>query len=340
MSKLLKKQCSAGEIAEIVQGKLVGSASFVVDAVDGLNVASENCLSFCRISSRSLLKETKAGIVLVCESDAALCPNIAIVVDNPRAAFIILLNNMFAEIKTDFKISPSAVIGKNCKIDKRVSIGSNCIIGDDCIIEEGVELVSGCILENKVTIGANSKIGCLAVICKDVLIGKRCVIGANAVIGKSGFGFEQDDKGSWLKVPQLGGVILEDDVEVGVNSSVDRGAIGDTILKKGVKCDNLVQIGHSAVIGENSLICGCVGISGSVTIGKNCILAGGAMVADNVNIADEVCLAGAAAVRKSIDKSGKYAGDPARPLGSWLRDCINISNLAILKSKLNKLEKK
>ena len=337
MSRKLLKAYSAKEISQIINGEIIGDESFKVDQVNGIKTACASSLSFCSKDRQSLLKQSNVGIAIV---DAGLdCPNVAIVVDNPRLQFAKFLAYAFAKEKIDPGIHKTAQIGKGCEIADDALISANCVIGNNCKIGAGVVLQEACIIEDNVVIGDNSLIGYTAIIYENVCIGKRCIISAGALIGKSGFGFVKDSNGFWVKVPQIGSVIIEDDVEIGVNSSIDRGAIDDTIIKRGVKCDNLVQIGHNCIIGENTLICGCVGISGSVIIGANCILAGGAMVGDNISIASNVMVAGAGAVRQNIEKAGRYAGDPARPVNSWLKDSVNIANLSKMKSKIRALEK-
>ena len=339
MSKTLLKQYSANDIAHIINGEVIGDKSYLVDKVSGIKAACKSSLSFCSSDRQSLLKNSSVGVVIVDAASVDFCPNVAIVVNNPRLEFANFLQHVFVRKNIDHTIHSSSSIGKDCQIAKNVSIAANCVIGNNCKIESGVVLQSGCVIEDGVLIGKNSVIGSLAIIHENVCIGKRCIISSGAVIGKPGFGFVKDSNNRWVRVPQIGTVIIGDDVEIGVNSSIDRGAIGDTVIENGVKCDNLVQIGHNCIIGENSLICGCVGISGSVVVGKNCILAGGAMVGDNITITSNVVVAGAGAVRQNIRMPGQYAGDPARPIKSWLKDCVNITNLNKIKSKIKILEK-
>ena len=338
MSYKLDKPYSVEYIANIVGGEVVGDDKLLVNQVASLETANSSDISFCKSDSKESLKKSNAGIVLVEKDNASLCPNVAIIVSRPRLAFVNLLNHFLTVKPVDYGVSERAIIGQNCQVDVKVKISHNVVIGDNCKIANNVKIAPGCVIGDNVILGDNTVIESLAIIYSDTQIGKNCVIGANSVIGKSGFGFEKDESLRWVKVPQLGRVILEDNVEVGVNSSIDRGAIGDTILRSGVKCDNLVQIGHNTIVGENTLICGCAGIAGSVSIGKNCILAGGAMVADNISITSNVVIAGAGAVRKNITKSGQYAGDPVRPLNQWLKDCVNIASLSKLKFKLKQLE--
>ena len=339
MSKKLLKKYSVKDIAQIINGEVIGDSSYIIDQVAGIKAACKSSLSFCSADRQNLLKGSSVGVVIIDAESVDFCPNVAIVVKNPRLEFSNFLTHAFARKNIDYNIHSSAVIGENCQIAKDVSIAANCVVGNNCNIASGVVLQSGCVLQDGVSIGQNSVIGSLAIVYEDVYIGKRCIISSGAVIGKPGFGFVKDSNNGWVRVPQIGTVIIGDDVEIGVNSSVDRGAIDDTIIENGVKCDNLVQIGHNCVIGKNSLICGCVGISGSVTVGENCILAGGAMVGDNITIASNVVVAGAGAVRQNIETPGQYAGDPARPIKAWLKDCVNITNLSKIKSKIKILEK-
>jgi UDP-3-O-[3-hydroxymyristoyl] glucosamine N-acyltransferase len=191
-----------------------------------------------------------------------------------------------------------------------------------------------------VKVGAGSRLKANITLCEGVQIGERCIIHPGVVIGADGFGIA-NDQGSWIKVPQIGSVIIGDDVEIGANTTIDRGAIEDTIIGQGVKLDNQIQIGHNAVIGDHTVIAGCVGIAGSTTIGNNCVIGGGVGIGGHISIADGVQLTGMTMVTKSITSSGVYSsGIPAEPTAQWHKNVIRYRQMDKLVSRVKELEKK
>ena len=206
-------------------------------------------------------------------------------------------------------IHPTAIIGKNCEIEASASIGPYCVIGQGVVIGEKTRLYANVVLYHKVKIG------------------KRCLLHSGVVVGSDGFG-NANEKGVWHKIHQLGTVIIGNDVEIGANTTIDRGAIGDTVIGDGVKLDNQIQIGHNVHIGAHTAIAGCTGIAGSTKIGRYCMIGGGVGITGHIEITDGVIISGKSAVGKSITKPGMYASSiPAMPFRTWGRILVRLAQL-------------
>jgi UDP-3-O-[3-hydroxymyristoyl] glucosamine N-acyltransferase len=239
-------------------------------------------------------------------------------------------------------IHPTAVIADSARIEEGVSVGAHCVI------EEGVTIGRGSRIGAGTIIGANSAVGrdCLlharVTLYHGVRIGDRCILHSGCVLGADGFGFAPDPrtKGAWAKIAQLGGVVVGDDVEIGANTTIDRGAIEDTVLGNGVKLDNQIMIGHNCQIGDHTAMAACVGVAGSTKIGKRCTLAGAAMTAGHLTLADDVHISGATAVTSNIHKPGRYTGVyPYTEHSSWQRNAAVLPQLNALRRRLRALEK-
>jgi UDP-3-O-[3-hydroxymyristoyl] glucosamine N-acyltransferase len=225
------------------------------------------------------------------------------------------------------QISDDACIDDNVVIGAHVSLGKGAFVGAGTVIQEGV------------IIGENARINPNVTICHNVKIGDNVIIHPGVVIGADGFGIA-NDKGKWLKIPQLGTVEVGHDVEIGANTTIDRGALENTIIGNGVKIDNQVQIGHNDIIGDNTAIAGCVGIAGSTEIGQNCIIGGGVGISGHIKIADGVMMTGMTMVTKSISEPGSYSsGIPAEPTSQWHKNVVRYRQLGKLNERLKKLER-
>ncbi len=329
------------EIAKNIGGVVHGDEAYQVDSFATLEHATENQISFLsNLKYKKFLAKTSAGAVIVSVEAAALAPNNAIVVDDPYVAYAKaarLLNpikSYEAGIATSAVISHTAVIHKTASIaahvviESGVEIAANVVIGPNCVIQSGVKL------------GIGSRLTANITLCEGVQIGARCIIHPGVVIGADGFGIANDN-GSWIKVPQVGSVCIGDDVEIGANTTIDRGAIEDTIIGTGVKLDNQIQIGHNTIVGEHTVIAGCVGIAGSTTIGQNCIIGGGVGIGGHISIADGVILTGMTMVTKSITSAGVYSsGIPAEPTAQWHKNVIRYRQMDKLVARVKELEEK
>jgi UDP-3-O-[3-hydroxymyristoyl] glucosamine N-acyltransferase len=261
----------------------------------------------------------------------------------------------FAKVAAFFDPAPLAKpgIAKTAVIDSTVQIPATASIGHHVVIEPGVTIGEhvvigpGCVIGASAVLGENSILKANVTLYHHVIVGKRCVIHSGAVIGSDGFGNAQD-QGKWIKIPQLGTVLIEDDVEIGANTTIDRGALGNTQIKQGAKLDNLIQIAHNVIIGEHTAIAAGVGIAGSVTIGKYCMIGGSCGIAGHLQIADKVYLAGMTGVAKSIEKSGYYGSAiPAKEAKDWARGVAHfyrmgkyVERIAHLEQQVKQLQQK
>ena len=327
------------EIADHIGGDVVGDRDYVVNSVATLQSAKADQISFLSNTKyRKYLAETSAGAVIVSPSLSGNVPSNAIISHDPYVAYakIALLLNPVVIKKTG--IHPSVSIDENCQIDPSVTINAQSVIGAGVILEKNVVIGPGCVLLDDVRVGENTRLVANVTLCDGVSIGQRGLIHPGVVIGADGFGIA-NDKGKWVKVPQVGSVKIGNDVEIGANTTIDRGAIDDTTIGDGVKLDNQIQIGHNTIIGEHTVIAGCVGIAGSTTIGKNCAIGGGAGLGGHLEIADGVQLTGMTMVTKSITQSGSYSsGIPAEPTQVWHKNVIRYRQLEKLSERVKQIE--
>lgn len=328
-------------IAQEVQAQFSGSGDMMIHGVNSLAAAQPGELSFVQ-SSRYLkeLNTTQASAVLIKEAWVDKSLNIQwLIVPNPRLAFTVIAKHFVTQDPLLPGIHPTAVIGENCQIH------SSVVIGPYVVVEAGVRIGANTVIHAHSYLGKESEVGADSVFYPRVnlyaasKVGERAILHSGVVIGADGFGFERDAQG-WSKFPQLGKVVIGNDVEIGANSTIDCGALEDTIIGDGVKIDNQVQIGHNVQIGNQVLICGKVGIAGSAKIGDNCILGGNVMIADNVVLSPGVILTGFTAAPQSIDKPGIYGSSlSALPHMRWKKNMKRFAELDELAQRLRKLEK-
>lgn len=329
---------SLHEIAALLGGDVLGDGETRVFQVGTLFSAAPGQISFLTNPKyRAQLGQTKASAVIVSSANASATDLPRIVSSNPYAYYArvtALLNparRPAAEVHPTAScaspIPASASIGAGVSIGSAVELGEEVIIHPGCAIGDGVKIGSGSVLYPNVVIYA----GCS--------IGRNAVIHSGAVIGSDGFGFAPED-GTWVKIPQIGGVRIGDDVEIGANTSIDRGALDDTVIGDGCKLDNQIQIAHNCVIGARTVIAGCVGIAGSTKIGKGCMLGGAAMILGHLEIADGSVISPGSMVMKSIAKPGKYTAlFPLEEHERWLRNAAQVRHLARLAERVSNLEK-
>lgn len=328
-----------GEIAEVVEAELVGDAGTVIEGVATIQSAGEKQLTF--LSNRryySYLAETSAAAVLLGAEDLASCPTAALIVKDPYLGFVKAVRYLNPEPQFIPKVHENAVV------DPSVSVPADCYIGPGSVLEAGVKLSSqvyigpGCCIGENTSIGAHTKLHASIVLSHEVILGERNIIHPGVVIGADGFGIA-NDAGAWLKIPQLGTVILGDDVEVGANTTIDRGALENTQIDDGVKIDNQVQIGHNVHIGAHTAIAGNVGIAGSATIGKYCMIGGGSSINGHIQIADKVVITGMSGVSNSIKEAGVYsAGLPVTDNLLWRKNIVRFKQLDQLARRLANVE--
>jgi len=329
------------DIADIITAELRGDPDCQINGVGSLLNAEAGHISFLSEPSfKKHLATTRASAVIMSGKDVEDCPTHVLLVDNPYLAYAKVAALFQTKSHPKPGIHPSAVIGEHCQIDDTASIGPLCVIEDNVIIGKGSVIGSGCVIGEASTLGEACTLWANVSIHHRTQIGNNVIIHSSAVIGGDGFG-NANDGGKWFKVPQLGRVIIGDDVEIGSNTSIDRGVIDDTIIHDGVRLDNLIQIAHNVDIGENTAIAAGAAIAGSTKIGKNCMFGGGCNIIGHINITDNVYLAGATTVPKSIDKPGIYAsGIMNQPVRQWMKNMFRLHQLDELFRRVGKIEKK
>lgn len=327
------------QLASLVDGVIIGDEDYLIDSIATLQTAKKNQLSFLSNKKyKKYLDATQAGIIIIDADLASLCPNNAIVVDDPYVSYAKIAAFMHPNIQAAVGIAESACIASNCEIDSTASILDNVVIESGVTIGAHSVIGPGSVIKQGVTIGENTRLIANVTLCNTVKIGDRCTIHPGAVIGADGFGIA-NDQGKWIKIPQIGSVEIGNDVEIGANTTIDRGAIENTEIHNGVKLDNQIQIGHNVVIGENTVIAGCTGIAGSTSIGKNCAIGGGAAIGGHLQLTDGIQLTGMTMVTKSILKSGVYSsGIPAEPTHEWHKNVVRYRQLDKLTARVKQLE--
>jgi len=335
------KGISLGDLVDRLGGELRGERETRVETVGTLASAGAHSLSFLSNPHyRPQLASTGAGCVVLTASDIEQCPVAAIVVENPylyyaRAAAVIVPPPAVAP-----GLHPSAVVDASAHIDASAWIGPQTVVGAAAEIGPGASIGPGCVLGDGVRIGANSRLSANVTVIAGARIGSRCLLHPGVVIGGDGFGIARDRE-RWIKVPQLGSVEIRDDVEIGANTAIDRGAIEDTVIEEGVKLDNLIQVGHNVRIGAHTVIAGCTGISGSTRIGARCMIAGQVGIAGHLSIADDTLITGKSMVSHTISESGgQYSGAlPMDESRKWRRNSARFRNLDELARRVLRLER-
>lgn len=328
------------QIAELISGKVIGDEKTKINSLAKIDEAVPGDLSFIYLPAYEKFQQTTKASALLVKPELQKTRNdiTYIEVEFPEKAFFKILREYFT---TEFPLSgidntafvhPEAKLGKNVSLGKNVVISKGCIIGDNTkifhntVLYEDVEIGNDCLLFSNISIREKCKIG------------NRIIIHSGTVIGSDGFGFNPDEKGVYQKIPQIGNVIIEDDVELGANVTIDRAALGSTIIKRGTKIDNLVQIAHNVVIGEDTVISSQTGISGSTKIGNHVIIAGQVGIVGHIEIGDNVVLMAQSGISKSIKKPGYYFGYPAKELKTSQKLEAHIRNLPDYADKIKKLE--
>jgi UDP-3-O-[3-hydroxymyristoyl] glucosamine N-acyltransferase len=327
------------ELAATLGGQVYGDEAVIINRLATLQAAKKGELTFlANPAYRKQLPLTQASAVIVRQEDVTECPCSALVVENPYVAYA-TLSHLFLPTLWQVGIHPSAVIASTAQIASTASIASGVVIGERVVIENEAKVGSGCVIGDDSYIGEGSLLYANVSIYHGVRLGKRGIVHSGTVIGSDGFGFAKQ-QGKWLKIAQLGGVILGDDVEVGANVTIDRGALSDTVIEDGVKLDNQIQIAHNVRIGAHTAIAGCVGVAGSTTIGKYCTVGGGAGFVGHITVADHVHITGMTMVTKSILEPGIYSsGMAAVPEKQWKKNEARFRHLDELTKRVQKIEK-
>ena len=335
---------SAQQIAMLLGGKIMGDANRKVSDVGPIESAHEGQLSFlCDAKYLPHLSQTGASVVLMTDSivfegetNATL-----IRVENARAAMGQLLA-LVAKAMNPAKqgIEQPCFVSEDVVVPEDAYIGAFAYIGKNVQLGKGVQIYPHTYIGDNVKIGDNTILYSGVKIYYNCVVGKDCILHAGVVVGSDGFGFEPDAKGVNQKLPQIGNVIIEDDVEIGANTTVDRAMMGSTIIRRNAKLDNLVQVAHNVEIGESTFMCAQVGVAGSTKVGGHCILAGQVGVAGHITIADNCIFGAQSGIANNVKKSGMYQGSPAIDAMNWRRSSVGFKQLPELIKKIQELEKR
>lgn len=330
-----------GEIASALGAELRGDPDVRVSGLATLQAAGPGQISFLANPSYArYLAETRASAVIASAANAKDAPTNVLLLDNPYLGYARLSHWFDPAPVASPGVHPTAVIDPSATLAEDACIGPNVVVEAQADIGEKVVIGAGSFIGARSRIGAGTVIRPRVTLAHDVLIGQRCHILSGAVIGSDGFGFA-NEKGVWHRIAQLGRVVLGDDVEVGANTTIDRGAIDDTVIGNGVKLDNLIQIAHNVCIGDHSAMAAMVGIAGSTRIGRHCVFGGASGVAGHLEIADQVHLTGMTLVTGDIREPGVYSsGTSADTNRQWRKNAVRFRQLDALARRIKELEKK
>jgi len=330
---------SLGELAVRFGCELRGDPDTRVERVAALGNADARSIAFlANPRYRAQLAATRAGAVVLSGASAEECPSAVLLCDNPYATFARIATILHPLAPPEPGVHASAVVAASARIDPSAQVGAYTIIGPKVVVGARAFIGPYCSLEEGVSLAADVRLVARVTLCRAVQIGARAVLQPGVVIGGDGFGFAPE-RGVWLKVPQLGAVRIGADVEIGANTTIDRGALDDTVIEEGVKLDNLIQIGHNVHIGAHSALAACIGVAGSTTIGKRCMIGGGAGFAGHLTIADDVVITGYSAVTHSIARAGVYSGTlPVEEAHAWRRLVARFKRSGLLEKRVRALE--
>jgi len=332
---------SLGELAVRFGCELRGDPAVEVDGVASLAHAHGRAIAFLADPRlREQLDGTRAGAVVLAREHAAACPVAALVSENPRVTYARIAALLNPRERPAAGVHPSAVIAAGVRIDPSAHVAALAVI------EAGADIGAGTVVGPHSVIGAGAKLEEEVWLVARVTLGERVTVGARtlvhpgAVIGSDGFGFAEE-AGTWVKVPQLGSVRIGADVEIGANTTIDRGAIDDTVIEQGVKLDNLIQVGHNVRIGAHTAIAGCTGISGSTVIGRHCMIGGAVSIGGWLTICDGVVITGTSMISHSITRPGVYSsGIPFEEARSWRKLVARFKRLSSLYDRVTELERR
>jgi UDP-3-O-[3-hydroxymyristoyl] glucosamine N-acyltransferase len=331
---------SLGELATSQGCELIGDPDAIVSGVASLQNASPESLSFLASSSYiSQLPATQAAAVVLRPESADACPVAAFISDNPYATYARMAALVCPAPSFEAGVHATAVIAESATIADSAHIAANAVIGERTSIAANTVIGPGTVIGPDCDIGENCRLVANVTLVQDVRIGARGIFHPGVVIGADGFGNAMTPDG-WVKVPQLGGVRIGNDVELGANTTVDRGAISDTVIEDGVRIDNLCMIGHNSRVGEHTAMASMTAIAGSVVIGKRCLFAGRAGAVGHINICDDVTVAAQSFISKDVTEAGTYAASfPADNARSWAKQLARFRRLGVLIERVKKLEK-
>ena len=327
------------ELAQQVGGQVRGDGAVKITGIGTLQSARAGQISFlANPRYRKFLSATQASAIIVSADGAAECPGNALIVANPYVAYARIAGFFAGRRIEDAGVHATAVVSASVRLGARVTLGAHSVVGEDAVLGDDVWIGAGCVLGNNVAIGTGSRLEANITLWHDTRIGRRALIHPGVVVGADGFGLA-NDSGVWVKVPQLGCVRIGDDVEIGANTTIDRGALEDTVIEDGVKLDNLIQIGHNVHIGAHTAIAACTAIAGSAKIGKYCGIGGCVGIVGHLEIADHVQITGMSMVTRSIPEAGVYSsGTPLEPNAQWHKNFARFKHIDDMWRRIKHLE--
>lgn len=328
------------DLASAVGAELVGDGEARIDGVGTLEQATATQISFlANPRYRPLLANSRAGAVIVAPADRLGTPHARLIAANPYACYARVAQLLYPEAPAAAGIHPTAVLGSDAQLGEGVSIGPCAVLGDGVQLGAGVVIGAGCSIGDGVRIGPGSRLYPRVTVYHGCELGSRIIVHSGVVIGADGFGMAWSGS-EWIKIPQIGRVRIGDHVEIGANTTIDRGALDDTVIEDGVKLDNLIQIGHNVRIGAHTVIAGCTGISGSTRIGRGCRIGGGVGIVGHVEICDGVTISGFSLITKSITEVGVYTSSiPSQPHRTWMNTLAALRGLPELSKTVRALKR-
>lgn len=330
---------SLGELATQFGCELIGDPSVTVSKVATLSGADNQSVSFLSNSAyRDQLSGTRAAVVILRAADAPACPVASLIAPDPYLLYARVATALHPAPMPSAGIHASAVVARSAKISPRAHLAAHVVIGEHSVVADHAVIGPNCVIGDNCSVGIGTRLVASVTLVEDVVIGARCIVHPGATIGCDGFGNAMGETG-WVKVPQVGGVRIGDDVEIGANTTVDRGAIEHTVIENGVRLDNLVQIAHNVRVGEHSALAAMTGISGSTVIGKRCMFAGQTGTVGHLTICDDVIVTGKSMVSKNISKPGVYSGGfPAEDARTWKKRIARFRRLDTLVARIGAIE--
>jgi UDP-3-O-[3-hydroxymyristoyl] glucosamine N-acyltransferase len=329
-----------GQLAAQFGCELVGDAGVVVHRVGTLSGAAPDAITFLANSAyRAQLKNTRAAAVIVAPRDSGACAVASLIHPEPYLTYARIATLLHPPAAVVPGVHMSAVVSASARVAAGAQVEPHAVIGSDCTVADDAYIGAGSVLGANVVVGPGTRIGARVTLLDGVRIGARCIVHPGVVIGADGFGFASN-RGTWHKIPQVGSVLIGDDVEIGANTTIDRGAIEDTVIEDGVKLDNLVQIAHNARIGAHTIMAAMSGVAGSTKLGKRCMIGGGTVMINSLTICDDVTFTFRSIVTRSVDEPGTYSGHlPAEEAGLWRKNAARFRNLDALANRLIKAER-
>lgn len=328
-------------LAQQLDAQLHGDGDIVITGVASMHSAKTGQITFLSDSRyREQLAGTQASVVVLTEADLPYCQVAALVVKNPYLTYARMAQLLDTTPQPATDIAPSAVISPDATLGQNVSIGANAVIESGAQLGDGVVIGPGCFIGKDARIGAGTRLWANVTIYHRVELGEHCLIQSGTVIGSDGFGYA-NDRGNWVKIPQLGTVRIGDRVEIGASTTIDRGALDDTVIGNGVIIDNQCQIAHNVVIGDNTAVAGGVIMAGSLKIGRYCMIGGASVINGHMEICDKVTVTGMGMVMRPITEPGVYSsGIPLQPNKVWRKTAALVMNIDEISKRLKAVERK